>query len=273
MRRSDIQEALEAALTVSNHHEFVIVGSLSVLGLLDAPPEAMSYSIDIDFYPIRDPGRASDIAAVLGETSEFHEKNGYYLDAVSPVLPVLPDGWQERLVKVELGQATAYFLDVHDTAVSKYARGAQNDYRWLVAGYEAKILDIDIVASRVRFGTTYYEDEDRRKTANGLLMHRVAMQPGASMAKDLLAYLQENPPQQKIKEIDPEQGQYIGSILWADGAYAVQSLGRGDITIHDVRAWPTTPAVNDVVTVSFDAGIPTIEIETPEQDRGMSPGW
>lgn len=176
MRREDIQRALEAASAVSSHHEFVIAGSLSVLGLLATPPERMSMSIDIDFYPMRDPGGAADIAAVLGEDSDFHERNGYYLDAISPELPVLPEGWRDRLVKVELGLTTAFFLDVNDTAVSKYARGAENDYRWLEAGYEVKILNIDTIASRVRFGTTYYDDEDRRKTANGLLMHRIAMQ-------------------------------------------------------------------------------------------------
>lgn len=186
MRREDVQQALEAACVVSSHHEFVIAGSLSVLGLLSTPPEKMSHSIDIDFYPLRDPGRASDIAAVLGEDSDFHERNGYYLDAVSPDLPVLPDGWQERMVKVELGQVTAYFLDVHDTAVSKYARGAENDYRWLEAGYEAKILSIETIETRVRFSTTYFDSDDKRKTKNGLLMHRTAMQSDGTFDKALL---------------------------------------------------------------------------------------
>lgn len=88
MRLEEIQKALEAACAVSNHHHFVIAGSLSVLGLMDEPPSRMSMSIDIDFYPKNDPGRASDIAKELGEDTEFHEKNGYYLDAVSPYLPV-----------------------------------------------------------------------------------------------------------------------------------------------------------------------------------------
>jgi hypothetical protein len=41
MRRDDIRKALEAAHAISNHHEFVIAGSLSVLGLIDTPPEQM----------------------------------------------------------------------------------------------------------------------------------------------------------------------------------------------------------------------------------------
>lgn len=270
MRRSDIQLAFEAACDLSNHHEFVVVGSLSVLGLLDAPPEAMSFSIDIDFYPLHDPGRASDIAAVLGENSEFHERNGYYLDAVSPALPVLPEGWANRLVKVPLGQTTAFFLDVHDTAVSKYARGAENDYRWLEAGYESKILDINTVSNLVRFNTTYFDDEDRRKTANGLLMHRIAMQADGSMAKGLIDYFHDNPPHQKINRIDSDQGQYCGPILWADDTYAVQSQGGGDIVIHVVREWSTSPSIDDMVTVRYCAGRPTIQIEEREQDVGPS---
>lgn len=58
MRLEDIQAALEAAHEVSNHNEFVVAGSLSVLGLMTIPPERMAMSIDIDFFPLRDPGRA-----------------------------------------------------------------------------------------------------------------------------------------------------------------------------------------------------------------------
>lgn len=270
MQRKDIQQALEAACVVSNHHEFVIAGSLSVLGLLNTPPEKMSHSIDIDFYPLRDPGRASDIASVLGEDSDFHERNGYYLDAVSPDLPVLPDGWQDRMVKVELGQVTAYFLDVHDTAVSKYARGAENDYRWIEAGYEAGILSIDTIETRVRFSTTYFDGNDKRKTTNGLLMHRTAMQPDGTFEKGLLEFLHNNLPPQKIREVDHDHGQYVGDVLWADEAYAVQSLGRGDIVIHNIRDWSTRPTCDDSMTVHYDDGVPTITIETPEQDHSPS---
>ncbi len=268
MRREDVQKALEAASAISNHHEFVVAGSLSVLGLIDTPPERMSMSTDIDFFPLRDPGRASDIASVLGEDSEFHERNGYYLDPISPELPVLPDGWRERLVPVKLGNTTAYFLDVHDTAVSKYARGAPNDYRWLEAGYEAKILTLSVVESRVRFGTSYFDSDDRRKTNNGLLMHKIAMQPDGGLSRDMLDYLHEHPPVERLREVDQDHGEYVGSILWTDGQHAIQSLGHGDITIHDVRDWQEKPAVDEVATVRYREGKASLSIKSPEQDRG-----
>lgn len=49
MRREQLRKALEAAAELGHHHEFVIAGSLSVLGLKEVPPEMMSMSIDIDF--------------------------------------------------------------------------------------------------------------------------------------------------------------------------------------------------------------------------------
>ena len=54
MLRSEIQVALEAAAKISLHREFVIAGSLSVLGYKEIPPEMMSLSIDIDFFPLGD---------------------------------------------------------------------------------------------------------------------------------------------------------------------------------------------------------------------------
>jgi len=267
MNRDEVQKALEAARDFSHHHEFVIAGSLSVLGRMDTPPELMSMSIDIDFFPLHDPGRANEIAAVLGEDSAFHERNGYYLDPISPELPVLPAGWRERLVEIKLGKITAYFLDVNDTAVSKYARSAPNDFRWLEAGYEANILNIDIIESRVRFNTSFFDADDRRKTNNGLLMHRVAMRSNGSLDKDLLAYLDANPPE-CVRALDTDAGVYIGIIAWTNQRLAVQSFGEGEIAIHKIHDWPNKPKAKDMVTITYHAGGPSLKIKPPDLDWG-----
>lgn len=172
MLRKEIQAALEAAAAISNHNEFVVAGSLAVLGLLAAPPALMAVSIDIDFYPLRDPGHAYSFVNILGENSEFHLLNGYYLDPISPDLPALPSGWQERLVKLPLGQITAYFLEIHDAAISKYARCAENDLAWLQSGYENGLLNWDIVVARARFGLDELDFEDVQNIRCGVEKHR-----------------------------------------------------------------------------------------------------
>lgn len=266
MRREDIQQALEAARIVSRHSEFVVAGSLSVLGLLNAPPIEMSMSNDIDFYPLRDPQAAGEVAELLGEDSEFHERNGFYLDPISPELPILPSGWEERLVKVALGRITAYFLDVNDTAVSKYARSAENDLRWLEAGYEAGLINIDTIEARVRFGTSYFDADDRRKTKNGLLMHRLAMRDDGKLDRDFLSHLRANAPEKRIQEVDTEDRQYNGPVLWKNDRLLVQSIGQGDIVVHQIEGWNHMPEAEGAMTIEYRDGVASCFIKRESDD-------
>src|SRR5512134_2198293 len=111
MNREQIRRLLLEARDLTNHRDFVIIGSLSVLGLLPRPPEAMVVSVDVDLYPLHDPGRATEINRELGQGSRFDEQNGYYADGVSPNLASLPEGWERRMVTVDLGGVVGHFLD------------------------------------------------------------------------------------------------------------------------------------------------------------------
>lgn len=101
MNREHIQRLLGEAAKLTKHRDYVIIGSLSVLGAVAAPPDAMVFSIDIDLYPKNDPGRTAEIASHLGLGSDFEQSNGYFADVVSPMLPTLPEGWQQRLIRIE----------------------------------------------------------------------------------------------------------------------------------------------------------------------------
>jgi hypothetical protein len=101
MNRNDIDRLLIEAMRITRHHDYVIIGSLSVLGAVENPPDSMTGSIDVDLYPKNDPGRASEVATALGLGSEFSLHFGYYADAVSPILPTLPDGWEKRLIEIK----------------------------------------------------------------------------------------------------------------------------------------------------------------------------
>ena len=142
----DIEMLLLEASRLINHTEFVVIGSLSVLGALKEPPRAMVTSVDVDLYPKNDPGRAYDLMPLLGEGSDFNRQHSYYADAVSPNLPTLPDDWEDRLIPVRFESGiTAFFLSPNDTAVSKYTRGEERDRRWIRAGLEAGIVNLGSV--------------------------------------------------------------------------------------------------------------------------------
>lgn len=165
---------LVEAKNLCKHSDYVVVGSLSVLGLSDvtAIPGDMTMSIDADCYTLRDPGRVLDLQAALGEGSLFHQTHGIYLDPVNPKLPTLPDGWETRLIKVERDGVVAHFLEPHDAAVSKLARGEQRDFRWVLAGAKGNILSLPTVAIRMK--TTVYLDDAEKQTALALLNEAMA---------------------------------------------------------------------------------------------------
>ena len=174
MELSDLQELFEQAHKLTKHREFVVVGSLSILGIVQGRqvPARMLMSIDVDCFTLRDPGRIFELRGELGEGSPFELAHGYYLDPTSPDLPTLPAGWESRLVQVPLGERiVAYFLDPNDAAVSKYARNEPRDREWIRAGLEAALLSAPIIESRFR-QTVFFDVQESERARKALAEDR-----------------------------------------------------------------------------------------------------
>jgi hypothetical protein len=179
MDLKDLELLLGEASRRLQHTEFVIVGSLSVLGVLGerAVPRRMLVSIDVDCFTPTDPERIFEVNASLGAGSEFERVHGYYLDPVSPRLPTLPANWEHRLIRLSMsGGITASFLDPNDAAVSKYARGEPRDREWIRAGLEGGLVSAPILESRFR--DTVFLDDDERRRAERLLAEDLAWLAG-----------------------------------------------------------------------------------------------
>ena len=149
MNREQLHALLSEARQQVQHAEFVIVGSLAILGAVAEPPRTMVMSIDVDTYLKNDPKRTGELVQALGQGSAFEDEHGYYLDPVSPNLPSFPEGWQDRLVQIDFGDVKAFFVEANDVAVSKYMRGEDRDLRWLLAGLKAGLIDLDVIERRV----------------------------------------------------------------------------------------------------------------------------
>jgi hypothetical protein len=154
VKRLALARLLRAARRLTRQREFVLIGSLCVLGAVPDPPARMIGSIDVDFYPRGDPGRIDEIARELGEGSAFHLRHGIYADPVSPALASLPEGWEQRLIALPLGaEVVAWCLEPNDAAVSKYVRCEGRDREWCRAGLAHRILSGRVI--RARFGVTH----------------------------------------------------------------------------------------------------------------------
>jgi hypothetical protein len=165
MNLSDLRELFEQARKLVNHSEFVVVGSLSILGVArGSVPARMLMSIDVDCFTRQDPPRVFELKDALGQGSAFEATHGYYLDPISPKVPTLPEQWESRLVRVPLDERiVAYFLDPNDAAISKYARGDPRDREWIRAGLAAELLSASIIENR--FSHTDFLDAAERERA------------------------------------------------------------------------------------------------------------
>ena len=168
MRRQDLARLFGRARELCSASEYVVLGSLSVLGWADRVPSRMAASLDVDAFVRSDPDRVFDLVRDLGQGSPFEVEHGYYLDPVSPKLPTLPEGWEERLVRIELAPGlVAWFLEVNDAAVSKYARLEPRDREWIRPGLSAGIVSLDLLD--VRFALTTFADPVEAARARGAL--------------------------------------------------------------------------------------------------------
>lgn len=178
MELSHLRKLFGEAKKLGRESEFVVIGSLSILGLVQEAseiPARMLMSIDVDCYTKRDPARIFALAHKLGQGSEFEEQNGYYLDPVSPDVATLPDGWEGRLVRQPLGDGiVAFFLDPNDAAVSKYARGEPRDREWAKAGLEAGLLSAPVIQARFRT-TAFLDPAESERAHKALSEDRAAM--------------------------------------------------------------------------------------------------
>ncbi len=150
---------------------FVVVGSLSVLGLTRdrVLPEEMLMSNEVDAYVEHDPDRGFDFHQRWGQGSVFEREHGYYFDPVSPKLPTLPDGWQSRLIPMTLpaSAVSVKFLEPNDAAVSKYARGEAKDRAWIREGLRQSILSLATLEYRFR-ETPFLDREEQLRAKSAL---------------------------------------------------------------------------------------------------------
>ena len=151
MALADIEIVLIEAARLSNHRNFVIAGSLSVLGAVMQPPDDMLMSRDVDLYTKLDPKRVFvEIGAQIAEGSGFHATHGYYADPISPAILSLPEGWETRLIPITLAKGiVANFIEPNDTAIAKLARSEDNDIRWVRSGVRAGIVSLDVAEARL----------------------------------------------------------------------------------------------------------------------------
>jgi hypothetical protein len=172
----DVEKAMKTLSSYFKEDFFVLIGSQAGLISYPSAPDAMRNTPEVDVYMAsvtawerENPGREADfeIAGNFGQGSYFHQSFGFYIDGVSPNTAALPEDWRRRAVyhefKYEERQITVVSPVLEDLVVSKMRRLAEKDREFIVACYETRGLDKDMVLAGLM--TAPFLEEERERAA------------------------------------------------------------------------------------------------------------
>jgi hypothetical protein len=167
MRRDQLEHAIRTSCQIIAASEVIVVGSQAILGSYpeDELPAAATMSAEVDVLPIAadnvETARLADpIEGVAGELSPFEQLHGFSIDGVDLDTSVLPDGWRDRLIRVQNAntagvsadrpQFTGWCLDKEDLCVAKLCALREKDQNFVAALLEAELVDPELIAERLR---------------------------------------------------------------------------------------------------------------------------
>lgn len=152
MTRQQLEHIIRAAAGTADVSDIVVIGSQAILGLFPNPPASLTESMEADVFPRDAPQRSLVIDGAIGELSLFHESFGYYAHGVDENTATLPEGWRDRLIKIEspsLQGAIGWCLESNDLAVSKLAAGREKDFHFVRTMVENRLASAETIRQRL----------------------------------------------------------------------------------------------------------------------------
>jgi hypothetical protein len=171
LRKSDFDHVIAAASDLTGGSEIVVIGSQAIVGVIPEPPEELTRSLEADIYPLQNRELAIEIEGTLGDGSPFHDLNGFYAHVVGPETAKAPEGWEERLIPVQVqrrpgkeGYVTALCLEPHDLILAKCVAGRDRDWQFAADALGAGIVDLEELLRRIPRLPVSQESRDRIET-------------------------------------------------------------------------------------------------------------
>lgn len=175
MNRSQFEHAVRAAAAVVGEQAVIVIGSQAVHASLEGEiPETAMRSVEADIaIPGDNQGLKADLVdGSIGEASIFHETFGFYAQGVSIEMAILPDGWQDRLVRFEspaTNGVVAWCLSLEDLWVSKALAGRPKDFEFCRSLIKSGVVDRSILSEYL---DTTVAHQAKKNLARGLLGER-----------------------------------------------------------------------------------------------------
>ncbi len=166
MRRDQLEHAIRASCQIIGRDEVIVVGSQAILASYDEKqlPADATMSLEVDILPISDDHEettemADLLEGIAGEFSRFEETHGFSIDGVDLNTATLPDGWRNRLIRVQNPNTappeggpefTGWCLEKHDLCVAKLCAFREKDVNFVSALMKAGLVDTEHIANRLQ---------------------------------------------------------------------------------------------------------------------------
>ena len=134
MNIEQLRHILRAAAGATGERVFIVIGSQAILGSHPDAPRSLRKSVEGDTYPKNNPAKAVEVDGGIGELSPFHQEFGYYAHGISPETATLPEGWEQRLVELQVNDSHGTIglcLEKRDLTFSKLAAGREKDIEFV----------------------------------------------------------------------------------------------------------------------------------------------
>jgi hypothetical protein len=178
MRRDQLEHAIRTACQIIDHSDVIVVGSQAILGSYRESelPVETTMSVEVDILPIgRDSVETARLADVIegvaGEFSPFERLHGYSIDGVDLETSALPEGWRDRLVRIQnvntagpaaQPQFTGWCINKEDLCVTKLCAFREKDRNFVRALLDAGLVDVALISERLSAVPERYRDSANR---------------------------------------------------------------------------------------------------------------
>ncbi len=165
MRRDQLEHAIRTACQITGQTEVIVIGSQAILGTYPEYelPHLATRSMEVDILPITDDNNttielADLIVGVAGELSSFEQTHGFSIDGVDLTTAALPEGWRDRLVKVQNANTAApsghpqfigWCLDKEDLCVAKLCAFRPKDQNFVQALIQEHLVNPILITDRL----------------------------------------------------------------------------------------------------------------------------
>jgi hypothetical protein len=153
MTRAELEHAIRAACDVAEDTELIVFGSQAILGQYPEAPERLRGSVEVDVQPKNKPEAIDKVDGALGELSQFHATFGFYVHGVSIEAAALPQGWEERTIRVYHPVRTSgnigHCLEAHDLSASKLVAYRDKDRDFVRTLLVERLINPAILLDRI----------------------------------------------------------------------------------------------------------------------------